>query len=99
MRLASLVSDRTRVLRSDHGQTVLDCIFDRRQRAHDALRYARSMGWVANRYTVTYGRVGDRTVLHRNIEVNTDEGSFALEVQISNGQLIRERHCVVCGRR
>lgn len=35
----------------------------------------------------TYGGVGDLAILHRDIEVDTDEDSLALEVEVCDGEL------------
>lgn len=40
----------------------------------------------------TYGGVRDLAILHGDIEVDTDENTLALEVKVSDGKLVGERH-------
>ena len=40
----------------------------------------------------SYRRVGDLAILHGDIEVHADEDALALEVEVGDGELVRERH-------
>lgn len=39
-----------------------------------------------------HSRVRDLAVLHGDIEVDTDEDTLALEVEVSDGELVRNGH-------
>jgi hypothetical protein len=41
---------------------------------------------------IANGGIGDSAILHGNIEVHADENSLILEVKVSDGKLVRERH-------
>ena len=40
----------------------------------------------------TYSRIGDLAILHRDVEVNPDQHSFAFEVNVSDRQFVCDGH-------
>lgn len=40
----------------------------------------------------THGRVGDLALLNGNVEVDANEDTLALEVEVCNGELVGEGH-------
>jgi hypothetical protein len=40
----------------------------------------------------TYSRIGYFPVLHRDVEVNADKGALSIEINVGNGEFVRERH-------
>ncbi len=46
-------------------------------------------------YGFAYGRIGDLAVLNRYIEVYAYQHTLSLQRQVSNGQLVGERHRIL----
>jgi hypothetical protein len=45
----------------------------------------------------TYSGIGYFPVLHRDVEVNADKDALGIEINVGNGEFVRERHCFGLG--
>lgn len=71
--------------------TVVESILDRRESSDDTLEMLVRSCSPAVR-DCTHCGVSDLSILHRDIEVNTDEDAFALEIEVCDSEFLRERH-------
>lgn len=70
--------------------TVVESILDGGQRCHDTLQPFQQ-GYMCDKGSA-HSRVSNFAILHGNIEVNADEDTLSLEVEICDRELVRERH-------
>jgi hypothetical protein len=73
---------------------MVERVFDRGERGDDALRCAGEISVLL--YARCSGRahrgISDLAVLLRDVEVDADENALALEVEVGDRELVRERH-------
>jgi hypothetical protein len=43
----------------------------------------------------TYSGIGYSSILHRDVKVNANEDALGLEINVGNGEFVRERHGLV----
>jgi hypothetical protein len=43
----------------------------------------------------TYSGIGYSSILHRDVKVNANEDALSLEINVGNGEFVRERHSFV----
>lgn len=73
-------------------QTLVYDMFDGGQSRDDALVVDVSAVKPEAMLNFTHSGIGNRSILHRNIEVDPNQHSFSFEVNVSNRQLICDRH-------